>query len=165
LSSHISSPLELFDQLNIDYHCDLVDDCPNLHGYYFPCCETIELRQVDWYASIGEFNHSALHELCHWSRHPSRLGPLPVKNEDDEFYEEIVVDVAAAIIADRLGLERRNRDQCIDYVYTYLEDRILSTEEQALIIQAVSETASFILREKCSLEKAKSYLIEFETFE
>ena len=86
----------------------------------------------------AEANASTLaHELCHWTRHPSRLNrDLGRKKWGDEGYamEELVAELGAAFLCADLGIEPEVRDDHASYIDSWL--KVLKGDKRAIFSAA-----------------------------
>ena len=78
-----------------------------------------------------------IHELTHWTRHPSRLGrDLGRKRFGDEGYamEELVAELGAAFVLADLDLAPQPRDEHASYIASWLE--VLKNDKRAIFTAA-----------------------------
>ena len=75
-------------------------------AFYRPATDRIHLPERDRFQSADAFYACALHELGHWTGHPSRLGRDLAHPFGSEGYarEELRAAIASLAIGDRLGI-------------------------------------------------------------
>ena len=78
-------------------------------AYYRPADDTIQLPPKDAFSMPSAYYGTALHELCHWTGHSSRLDRALCSRLHIEAYayEELVAEIGAAFLCARSGLEAR----------------------------------------------------------
>lgn len=152
-----SSPVfELYSKHGVDY----AHDCHRSDwlGFYRPFEDKIHLRPIDKYRQPYLLNHTALHELGHWSRHRTRLGPI----QGTSFMEEIMCDFVAAIIADEMNIERE-KDQAIEkYIDFQIGTYLVQQKDWQNLFSEVHKTVEYLLQKPYPREKIKPYFLQFE---
>jgi antirestriction protein ArdC len=157
-SGNTSEPvMDLLEQLGANHTTKMGRKPSSYLAYYMTDEDCIHLRQRSKYKSQACRNHTVLHELGHWARHKSRLGPLPHKYDRKDYYEEIIVDIAAALIADELGFEREDSECMNEYLEGQIPRKGLSKQDCSFIIKEISKTASYILDTDYSEKKAGDF--------
>jgi antirestriction protein ArdC len=154
--SCVASPvLDLYDELGVGYS----KDCQrkDWFGYYQPQEDRIHLRRT--YDSANNFNHVALHELCHWSRAEHRLGPLGGSYKTPDCFEEVMCDLVAIVLADELGIQRIDDVDVSDYFSTQLRSKHMRTQDWQLIYKEAHKSVEYLLHRSYSKEKVKSRLV------
>ena len=116
-------------------------------AYYSPSGDYVAVPpQMAFHASINWYR-TVLHELGHWSGHPSRLGRDQSGAFASALYakEELVAEMASAFTCASLGIEPTVRHS--DYIGAWLE--VLRGDERA------------IFRAASAASKAADYLVAF----
>lgn len=76
-------------------------------AYYSPEHDYIKLPHRGSFDGEAGFYSTALHEMCHWTGHPSRLnrlGPDTLFDHDKRAFEELVAEIGAAFTCSELGV-------------------------------------------------------------
>jgi antirestriction protein ArdC len=75
-------------------------------AFYRPSTDMIQLPPVASFAHADDYYATALHELCHWTGHSSRLNRLSAQRPGIEAYafEELVAEIGAAFLCALCGL-------------------------------------------------------------
>lgn len=153
--------MELYKDLGVKVYHDLKPsrDRRGLTtlGYYRDDLDNIHLLKPGHYSTRAEFNHTALHELGHWTRHADRLGPIGGSYKYPDYFEEIVVDLSAMILGDYLGLPRESKDNILNYIQMQLQGQKLSHFSKELIQAEVIKTVEYILRKQVAKERLNVY--------
>jgi antirestriction protein ArdC len=78
-------------------------------AFYVPTEDIIQMPPSAWFADADGYYATALHELTHWSGHPSRLNrPLGRRHGLDAYaYEELIAEMGAAFLCAHCGLPGR----------------------------------------------------------
>ena len=101
-------------------------------------------RPEAYFAPIN-WHRTALHELGHWSGHPSRLGRDLSGNFGSALYakEELVAEMTSAFVCASLGIVPTVRHA--DYIGSWLE--VLREDNRAVVraASAASKAADFLL--------------------
>lgn len=133
----------LFNQLNVNYRLENRMSSSTL-AYYEPDTDRIHLRKN--YSSPAVFNHTALHELGHWARADHRLGPISGTHRVPNCYEEIVVEIAGAVMADLMDLPRTSFQQMNYYIEGEIPRRLhISPQSWEMLFFEVKQTVDYIL--------------------
>ena len=103
-------------------------------AYYSPANDRIHLPPRSMFADSAGFYGTALHELAHWSGHPSRLNRQFGKRFGDAAYtvEELVAEMAAAYLCAHCRID--GRLQHASYIGSWLE--VLGRDKRALFTAA-----------------------------
>ena len=106
-------------------------------AYYTPATDQITLPKHEQFVSEIAYAETISHELCHSTGHESRLDrKLAGWNRTDEYAkEELVAEIGAAIVMQRMGLEPPLRNMA-SYVKGW-RDRI--SDDPKLIVSAASK--------------------------
>lgn len=149
---------DFLDGMQVHYRYDLKRK-GGLWGLYDPNTDVLHLRKPQHYPNKREMNHTALHELGHWARADHRLGPIGGNPKMPDFMEELVVDMAAYVIAEELGLEHNSPREMKEYIYDQLEGRRLNQRRRELIEKEVIATAEYLLKRPVKKEKAQNLIV------
>jgi antirestriction protein ArdC len=78
-------------------------------AYYLPTDDYIQLPPVASFSQSDDYYSTALHELCHWTGHPTRLDRVQGRVNGKEAYafEELVAEIGAAFLCAHCGLSAR----------------------------------------------------------
>ena len=78
-------------------------------AFYQPVGDTIQLPPKEAFPMPSAYYGTALHELCHWTGHSSRLNRVLGSRHHIEAYayEELVAEIGAAFLCAHSGLEAR----------------------------------------------------------
>lgn len=78
-------------------------------AYYLPTDDTIQLPPVASFSQSDDYYSTALHELCHWTGHQSRLNRVQgrVNGKESYAFEELVAEIGAAFLCAHCGLPAR----------------------------------------------------------
>lgn len=125
-------------------------------GYYLPQADRIYLLKENKYESQGDFNHIALHELGHWSRHRMRLGPIEGRFSTPIFVEEVVVDLAAQILTEELAIPGQDDGVVRHYLRSQLHGQSVSPRQWRTIQREVQKTVEYILGRPYGREGVKA---------
>jgi hypothetical protein len=110
-----------------------------LGGAYNPVTDTIYIAGKSFFRNSRVYNHVMLHELIHWTGHPSRL------NRDMKgIYEEIIADRAARRLADMMqisgGFPKEFEKEAEERL-----GRILTEEDNAIINKEVDKALIYLV--------------------
>ena len=85
-----------------------IKHCGN-RAFYRPVDDTIQLPPKEAFPMPSAYYGTALHELCHWTGHSSRLNRVLGSRHHIEAYayEELVAEIGAAFLCAHSGLEAR----------------------------------------------------------
>lgn len=78
-------------------------------AFYSPADDLIQMPPPAWFPEVERYYGVALHELTHWTGHPSRLDrPLGRRHGIDAYaFEELVAEMGAAFLCAHCGLPAR----------------------------------------------------------
>lgn len=102
-------------------------------AFYAPALDHIQLPPFEVFHDAESYYATALHELTHWTRHPSRLArDLGRQRHGDEGYarEELVAELGAAFLCADLDIAASARDDHAAYIGAWL--KILSADPRAI---------------------------------
>jgi antirestriction protein ArdC len=79
------------------------------HAFYRPATDSIQLPPAESFSQAEDYYATALHELVHWTGHPSRLNRVLGSKRDIEAYayEELVAEIGAAFLCANCNLQGR----------------------------------------------------------
>ncbi len=99
-------------------------------AYYSPAEDRIQLPERELFADAGSYYATALHEVSHWSAHPSRLNRSLGRRFGESAYavEELIAEIASAFLCATCGLE--GRLQHASYVADWI--RVLRADRRAV---------------------------------
>ncbi len=109
---------------------------------YRPLVDRIQIPAINQYRSAEDFYATALHELCHWTGHKSRLNRQLENRFGDDAYaaEELIAELGAAFACGRLGISNQPRPDHADYLALWLP--ILRADSRVLITAASQAQAA-----------------------
>ncbi|MDO9488319.1 MAG: zincin-like metallopeptidase domain-containing protein [Sphingomonadaceae bacterium] len=114
-------------------------------AYYAPVLDYILVPRPEAYFEPINWHRTALHELGHWSGHPSRLGRDLNSGFGSAKYarEELVAEMCAAFCCATLGITPTVRHA--DYIGAWLE--VLREDSKAIVraASAASKAADYLL--------------------
>jgi len=114
-------------------------------AFYSPTHDFIQVPSPDAYFEPINWHRTALHELGHWSGHPSRLGRDLSGNFGSALYakEELVAEMTSAFVCASLGIVPTVRHA--DYIGSWLE--VLREDDRAIVraASAASKAADYLL--------------------
>ena len=114
---------------------------------YYPSRDLIHLPHATAFDTYAHYGATAAHELAHWTGHPTRLNRDLANRFASDAYaaEELVAELASALIGADLGLPVTHLDNHASYIDHWL--RILRADERALMTAAAraEEAAAFLL--------------------
>ncbi len=115
-------------------------------AFYSPPNDLIYLPGKQTFTDAASYYSTALHELCHWSGHSSRLGRKLGNRFGEAAYamEELVAELGAAFLSAHCHLD--GRLQHASYIASWLE--VLQRDKRAVFVAAAQA------------QKAADYLLE-----
>lgn len=115
------------------------------HAYYRPSDDSIQLPPIAAFNQAVDYYATALHELCHWTGHPSRLNRVLGRRHDIEAYayEELVAEIGAAFLCAHSGLP--GRLEHASYINSWLD--ALRRDKRLIFVAAgaAQKAADFVL--------------------
>lgn len=99
--------------------------------------DRVRMPALDCFHDTGSYYATLIHELTHWTRHPSRLDrDLGRKRWGDAGYamEELVAELGAAFLCADLGLEPEPREDHAAYIASWL--KVLNDDKRAIFSAA-----------------------------
>lgn len=115
---------------------------------YSPSGDYVTMPEAAAFESPEAHAGTLVHELAHWTGHPSRLDRdfTKAKRFGDDAYaaEELVAELAAAFLAADLGFEATPRDDHAAYLAAWL--RVLKADKRAIFTaaSAASKAAEYL---------------------
>jgi antirestriction protein ArdC len=121
------------------------------HAFYAPVLDTVQLPPQHAFRDQINYYRTALHELGHWTGHPSRLDRHQTGRYGSSAYarEELVAELCAAFSCASLGIRPTVRHA--DYVACWLD--------------VLREDARAIFRAASQASKAADFLLAFDAGE
>jgi antirestriction protein ArdC len=114
-------------------------------AFYSTVHDFIQVPRPEAYFEPINWHRTALHELGHWSGHPSRLGHNLSGNFGSALYakEELVAEMTSAFVCASLGIVPTVRHA--DYLGSWLE--VLREDNRAIVraASAASKAADYLL--------------------
>jgi antirestriction protein ArdC len=114
-------------------------------AFYSPASDRIYLPTRSSFADAGAYYSTALHELCHWSGHPSRLGRKLGSRFGESAYamEELIAEMGSAFLSAHCRLD--GRLQHASYISSWLN--VLRRDKRAVFMAAAQaqKAADFLL--------------------
>lgn len=119
------------------------------HAFYRPATDSIHLPDKGQFRSADRYFATVLHELGHWSGHPSRLDRDLSHPFGSEGYarEELRAEIASMILGNELGIGH-DPEQHVAYIGSW--------------IKALQEDPLEIFRAAAAAEKIYDYVLSFE---
>jgi antirestriction protein ArdC len=106
-------------------------------AYYAMHSDHVQLPPFESFRDAESYYATLLHELTHWTRHPSRLArEFGRKRWGDEGYaaEELVAELGAAFLCADLGITPEPREDHAAYLATWLQ--VLKNDKRAIFTAA-----------------------------
>jgi antirestriction protein ArdC len=118
-------------------------------AFYSPSHDVIQVPRPDSYFEPINWHRTALHELGHWTGHPSRLARDLSGGFGSSLYakEELVAEITSAFVCASLGIVPTVRHA--DYIGSWLE--VLREDDRAIV------------RAASAASKASDYLLAFRS--
>ncbi|RYF73309.1 MAG: DUF1738 domain-containing protein [Comamonadaceae bacterium] len=133
------------------------------HAAYAPRADQILMPDVDRFTSPEAYCATALHELVHWTGHPTRLARAFGRRFGDAAYafEELVAELGSAFVLGHIGLVESTIEGHAGYLESWL--RVLRNDRSAIFTaaRAAGEAFEYILeRQLPGAEEAKAETTE-----
>jgi antirestriction protein ArdC len=135
--AHPVNPLPACDRMSLAEEFITGTGAAVHHGgnqaYYAPARDSIQLPPFEAFKDRESYYGTALHELTHWTRHPSRLDrDFGRQRFGDPGYarEELVAELRAAFLCADLGITPEPRDDHAAYLGHWLE--VLKADKRAI---------------------------------
>ena len=117
-------------------------------AYYRPLADEITMPDPAAFIDFDHYRATLAHELAHWTGHPSRLARDLGCRFGSEAYavEELIAEIAAAMVGAELGLPVAHLDHHASYVASWL--KVLKADSRAVLTAAAKaeEACSLLLR-------------------
>lgn len=98
-------------------------------AFYSPSSDSITLPVKESFFSNEGFYMVALHELSHWTAHPSRLDRVLVgqkKNKESYATEELIAQTASFFLMSELGFDVTGADNIEQHTAHYLKSWLMA---------------------------------------
>lgn len=114
-------------------------------AYYRLVPDDITMPHPEAFKDLDHYRATLAHELAHWTGHPSRLARNLTGRFGSDAYamEELIAEMAAAMLGAELGLPVAHLDHHASYVASWL--KVLKADSRAVL------TAAAKAEEACSL--------------
>jgi antirestriction protein ArdC len=105
-------------------------------AFYAPAADRVQLPPFEAFRDAESYYATALHELTHWTGHPSRTARAFGKRFGDEAYafEELVAELGSAFLCSDLSITPEVRDDHAVYLGHWLS--ILKADKRAIFTAA-----------------------------
>ena len=117
-------------------------------AFYRRDTDEITLPPVETFRDYPAYASTRAHETAHWTGHASRLDRQFGKRFGDDAYafEELVADIAAAIVGAQLGLPEAELDDHASYLQSWI--KVLERDKNAILTAAskADEAAQLIMQ-------------------
>jgi antirestriction protein ArdC len=126
-----------------------ITEAPGDQAFYSPAYDTIQLPLFAQFKTRDLFYNTALHELGHWTGHPSRLNrDLKVRFGTQAYAaEELVAELTSAFLCAEHGMD--NETQSASYIKAWID--LLKEDKKAFFTAASkAQQATDYLRGKTS---------------
>lgn len=126
-----------------------ISETPGNRAYYSPGTDSITLPERSQFPAANRFYATALHEVGHWTGHPSRLNRDLAHPFGSEGYakEELRAEIASMIMGDELRIGH-DPEQHVAYVASW--------------IKALEDDPMEIVRACSDAEKINAFILAFE---
>ena len=115
-------------------------------AYYRPVPDDITMPDPAAFRDLDHYRATLAHELAHWTGHTSRLARDLAGRFGSDAYamEELIAEMAAAMLGAELGLPVAHLDHHASYVASWL--KVLKADSRAVLTAAAkAEEASSLL--------------------
>lgn len=124
--------------------------CPN----YSPLADNVGMPSFAQFHTAWKHSESLLHELIHWTGHPSRLNRLPMgwSNKADYSREELVACMGAALMLNHLGVSMTDEIELNQTAYLQGWISFLKNDISILLnaAQDAAAAANYLIQESQS---------------
>lgn len=106
-------------------------------AFYTVDSDRVQMPHFEFFEDSESYYGTLIHELTHWTRHPSRLDrSLGRKKWGDEGYamEELVAELGSAFLCADLGITPQVREDHASYIGNWLE--VLKNDKKAIFAAA-----------------------------
>lgn len=115
-------------------------------AFYRPSTDSVSMPTIQQFHSYEQYVATLMHELVHWSSHPTRCDRQLGKRFGDQAYaaEEAIAEMGAATLCDALGIAADHMDDHASYIASWL--KILKAEPKAILtFAAKAEQAASLI--------------------
>jgi len=107
-------------------------------NYYSPSKDEIHLTNKEQFISIEEYYSTALHELSHWTGHPTRLNRKYGLEKGDKNYakEELVAEIGSFYLAKEANINFEPTKNNFAYVKSWIQE---IKDEPSIIIESCKQ--------------------------
>jgi antirestriction protein ArdC len=144
-------PIEAAERLIQQSNAVIVHGGPQ--AFYRPSDDCIQLPPQTGFAQPEAYYATALHELCHWTGHPSRLNRVLGRRHGIEAYayEELIAEMGAAFLCAHCGLS--SGLQHASYIDAWLD--ALRRDKRLIFVAAgaAQKAADFVVGTACEAPK------------
>tara|TARA_Y100000114_G_scaffold93271_1_gene86696 strand:- start:1214 stop:2176 length:963 start_codon:yes stop_codon:yes gene_type:complete len=114
-------------------------------AFYAPAVDTINMPKSGQFNSPEAYQATLLHELTHWTKHPSRLDRNLGRDRKGYAREELVAELGAAMLCGVLNISLEPREDHAKYLNNWIE--LLKDEPDAIFKAAAkaSEATDYLL--------------------
>jgi antirestriction protein ArdC len=98
-----------------------ITECASHRAYYSLGSDRITMPRFEMFKSRDDFLATLAHELCHWTGHPSRLSREMEQERESYAFEELVAEIGAAMVCNRLGVAGDHIENHAAYVGSWLK--------------------------------------------
>ena len=126
-------------------------------AYYVPSYDLINMperktfRNDNGHDATHGYYATLLHELTHWTGHKSRLDRLQkgvVKGSASYAFEELIAELGAAFLCQKLGITNEPRHDHVNYLASW--------------IKALKNDKSFLIKAAAKADKAVKFMTELQ---
>jgi antirestriction protein ArdC len=125
-------------------------------AFYSPTEDFIQLPPTNWFPEADDYYAVALHELTHWTGHPSRLGRVLGRRHGIDAYafEELIAEMGAAFLCAHCGLP--GRLEHATYIDSWLD--ALKRDKRLIFVAAggAQRAADYVLGETIQVPAPRS---------
>lgn len=117
-----------------------------LRAYYSPAEDYISLPPISSFDSEAEYYSTLMHELVHWTSHPSRLDRKSSATEKTEYsFEELVAEIGSSYLCALTGIAPLTLENQVAYIKGWL--KLFDSDENVFIKAAIEaqRAVNFIL--------------------
>lgn len=107
-------------------------------NYYSPSKDEIHLTNKEQFISIEEYYSTALHELSHWTGHPTRLNRTYGQEKGDKQYakEELIAEIGSFYLAKEANINFEPTKNNFAYVKSWIQE---IKDEPSIIIESCKQ--------------------------
>lgn len=92
-------------------------------AFYSPSGDFINMPEFKTFESAEGYYATLLHEMTHWTSHPTRMNRQLGRNRQDPKYafEELIAEIGASLLLGMVGISPRIREDHISYLRGWLD--------------------------------------------